>query len=391
MSDLSPQRRILVVDDEAAMSGLLRRILLQVGYEVETCDSGMEALAAVAAMPPDLILLDIDMPGMTGYETCERLKATEATADIPVLFVSGRSASQDTVLAFQVGAVDFISKPYQADEIRARIRTHLRLRELQQALAERNAELETAVASRTRELADANQRLHMLDQTKDDFLRIISHELRTPLNGVLGIGELIFDELDVSSDLAELRQAYTESRQRIESLLDEALTLVDINLGARTLPVRPVAVQEVLRRATGLVEDLSRSRHATVRVADTGLTVPGDDVWLTKAMHALLTAAVRLSAEGATIDVTGQETDQLHSIVIESAGTPIPEQVIGQLFDAFSVKEADTGGGSVGLGPPMAQRILGLFGAGVTAENCTPPGFRLAVSWPAGSKAIEEA
>jgi two-component system sensor histidine kinase/response regulator len=382
MDSSAAPRTILVVDNEPPVAALLREILRRAGHEVETCESGAEALAAAVASSPDVILLDIDMPEMDGLEVCARLKAIPATADIPVLFVTGRSGLADTVAGFQAGAVDYICKPFQAAEVVARVGTHVRLRDLQRALADRNAQLEAAVAVRTRELADANQRLRMLDQTKDDFLRIIAHELRTPLNGVLGIGELVFDELGSSSGLDELRQAYTESRQRIESLLDEALTLVDINLGGRTLPIRDVPFDLVVDRALQLVQALAQSRRVVARAEGSSLTLPGDEEWLVKAIHAMLTAAVRLSAGGAVIVVRVVDEGRGRVVIIESTGASIPEQVLAQLFEAFSIKEADTGGGTVGLGPPMAQRILGLFGAVAGAENTTPGGFRLTARWP---------
>jgi two-component system sensor histidine kinase/response regulator len=377
-----PQRAILIVDDDPGTAGVLGHILRRDGYLVLTCSSGPAALVAVAHAPPDLILLDIDMPEMTGYEVCERLKAADGVADIPVLFVSGRSDPEDTIAAFRAGAVDYVSKPFQTAEISARIRTHLQLRDLRRALEEKNEQLEAAVAARTRELADAHKRLVMLDQTKDEFLRIISHELRTPLNGVLGISEIVFDELPASTENDELRQAYDESRQRIESLLDEALTLADLDIGKRMLPIRPVPVRDILKRAADLVDGLARSRQVAVHVAAPGAsTVPGDEDWLVKALHALLTAAVRLSGAGASIHIRAEDGDVARAIVIEGAGSALPETVISNLFETFSVRESDTPDGGVGLGPPMARRILSLFDASVTAVNIGPGGFRFTVSW----------
>lgn len=386
-TDASPtsQRTILVVDDDPGPSGVLARILQDDGYLVLACESGPEALALVAQAPPDLILLDIDMPEMSGYEVCERLQASDGAKGIPVLFVSGRTRPEDTVAAFRAGGVDYISKPFQPTEVLARVRTHVRLRALQHALAEENERLEAAVAARTRELAEAHKRLATLDRTKDDFLRIISHELRTPLNGVLGITEVVFGDLPPTRDNDELRRAYNESRQRIESLLDEALTLADLDIGNRALPIRAVRVAGVVRRAAELSAGLAQERGATVTaVTDETNTVQGDEEWLVKALHALITATLRLAPVGAALRVWS-ETGAAPRIVIESAGTVVPEAVIATLFETFLIREADTPGGGVGLGPPMAHRILSLFGAQVEAANHERDRFRFTICWSGGA------
>src|ERR1022692_3724071 len=150
--------------------------------------------------PPDLILLDINMPEMNGYEVCEHLKSTEERSDIPVIFLSALNDIEDKLGAFRSGAVDFISKPFQIEEVQARVKTQLTLHALQLALKQQNEHLEETVAARTRELLEVNEVLARLSsslqvakrtadvasQAKSEFLANMSHELRTPLNGVVG-------------------------------------------------------------------------------------------------------------------------------------------------------------------------------------------------------------
>src|ERR1017187_4661551 len=179
------QNDVMIVDDQPANLRLLEEMLRRQGYEVRSFPLGRLALAAAMKNPPDLILLDIDMPEMNGYEVCERLPATRELSDIPVIFLSVLSETQDKVKAFLSGAADYISKPFQLEEVYARVKTHLKLHELQRALTGQNERLEQAVAARTRELAEANQRLTILDRSKSEF--------RTPLQGLLGVSELILD------------------------------------------------------------------------------------------------------------------------------------------------------------------------------------------------------
>ncbi len=149
-----PNADILVVDDTAANLHLLVRLLAEHGYKVRPSINGRLALTAAQISPPDLILLDIMMPEMDGYELCQHLKADERTRDIPVIFISALGDTLDKVRAFAVGGVDYITKPFQTEEVLARIRTHLTIRRLQRELqaqnrrlAQKNAELEEALAN----------------------------------------------------------------------------------------------------------------------------------------------------------------------------------------------------------------------------------------------------
>jgi two-component system NtrC family sensor kinase len=130
-----PKGNILIVDDTPANLRLLSQMLAEHGYQVRPVPDGPLALAAARAEPPDLILLDVRMPEMNGYEVCEHLKGDAQTRDIPIIFISALDATQDKVRAFAVGGVDYVTKPFQAAEVLARVETHLALRELQPAAA----------------------------------------------------------------------------------------------------------------------------------------------------------------------------------------------------------------------------------------------------------------
>lgn len=191
---------ILVVDDTVANLDLLSGMLRERGYEPRPIPSGRLALAAARAEPPDLILLDIKMPEMDGFEVCERLKADEVLKDIPVIFTTALTDTAEKVKAFSLGAVDYVTKPFQVEEVEARVRTHLGIRSLQHQLRAQNANLELLVAERSSELAKALERVMDLSRLKNDFLRMISHEIRTPASGVLGLGELILDLCPASEE-----------------------------------------------------------------------------------------------------------------------------------------------------------------------------------------------
>ena len=240
------QNDIMIVDDQPANLSLLEEMLVRQGHEVRSFPLGRLALEAAMKNPPDLILLDINMPEMNGYEVCERLRSTSELSDIPVIFLSVLSETKDKVRAFRSGGVDYISKPFQFEEVYARVETHLKLHELRGELKDQNERLEEAVAARTRELAEANQRLTILDRSKNEFLNLISHEFRTPLQGLLGVSELILDGMPSSAENRELQEMYAQSRRRILSILDDALLLTQIDVSGERLTSAPVDRKSVV-------------------------------------------------------------------------------------------------------------------------------------------------
>ncbi len=155
--DKADQKQILVVDDAPASLQLLTGILTDRGYRVRPASGGILALRSVAAKLPDLILLDVKMPDMDGFEVCRRLKSDESTRSIPVLFISAVGETSDKVKGFEAGGVDYLTKPFQAEEVVARVGMHLRLRDLANGLQEAKASLEKRVEERTAELAAANR------------------------------------------------------------------------------------------------------------------------------------------------------------------------------------------------------------------------------------------
>ena len=136
---------ILIVDDAPENLTMLTSMLTGQGYHVRPAINGQIALQAIRKLPPDLILLDIVMPGMDGYEVCRQVKADATTRDIPVIFMSARQETLDKVKAFEVGGIDYITKPFQVEEVLARVETHVTLRNLQKHLEEQNAQLQEAL------------------------------------------------------------------------------------------------------------------------------------------------------------------------------------------------------------------------------------------------------
>ena len=375
------QSDIMIVDDNPANLKLLEDMLSQQGHAVRSFPLGRLAVAAAARIPPDLILLDINMPEMNGYEVCERLKAARELADIPIIFLSALNETRDKVKAFHSGAVDYISKPFQFEEVHARVETHLKLHDLQRALKAQNERLEQAVATRTRELAEANQRLTILDSSKNDFLNLISHEFRTPLNGLLGAGEMILNKISASAENGELQEIFDESRRRMLAILDDALLLTEIDVNAEQFRSAQVCIHTALSSSISKTAPFAQSLRVTFAASPPcPHLVLGDEELLVRALQELLETAVRFSAEGETVRLEQEAGPDSLKLMIETLGKTIPARLLPGFFDLFSLGEASTPGKDMGLGPAVAYRILSLFGASVRVENRNPSGIRLTVS-----------
>ena len=184
---------ILIVDDVLANLELLSGILQERGYITRPVLNGKTALMTARAEPPDLILLDVNMPEMDGYELCERLKGDDVTKDIPVIFITASHETEEKVKAFKMGCVDYVTKPFQCDEVNARVETHLRLRKMQLELERHNHHLEDLVKEKVREISDSQLAaiiaLAKLAESKDDetghhvertrtFCRLLAEKLR---------------------------------------------------------------------------------------------------------------------------------------------------------------------------------------------------------------------
>ena len=359
---------VLIVDDVEANVDILVDALGEI-YDVSVAMDGHGALEVVAENPPDLILLDVMMPGMDGYEVCRRLKDNDATRKIPVIFVTGKSDVEDETLGLKLGAADYITKPISPSITRERVRTHL-------ALYDQNRALEEKVKEKTRELVDAHERLRVLDKTKDDFLQLISHELRTPLNGMLGVTELLIEECPSTPEIEELAGLFNISRDRMMELIDDALLLTHIGISKDRTALATTSLRPLLARA--VEEAVKSAREANVSIGavpDCDPKIVGEEELLEKAMTYMVATAVKCTESGATVDLDCTvETDTVR-IDILAAGYQLPDEKIDSFFEMLSMPQPLKPDGDLGLVPTVAQKIISLFDGKVSVRNLEPPGI----------------
>jgi signal transduction histidine kinase len=233
---------------------------------------------------------------------------------------------------------------------------------------------------RTRELADAKGRLAILDKAKSDFLTLISHELRTPLNGLFGLTDLVFMGCETNPEISEFKAPFEESKLRLLTILDDAMLLCQIEVEGTRFAPRPVSLPPVLEAATAKAGEFAGSRKVSLEIApDCVGVVSGHDGLLTKALQSLLETAVKFSKSGGTVRMFANPTPTGVGLAIEATGRVIPLQALPRFFDVLAIGESITPGGDLGLGPPVADRILSLFGGSVTVANREPAGIRFQI------------
>ncbi len=367
----------MLVDDTPANLKLLDAVLRTRGCYVRSFTLGALAIDAALADPPDVILLDIAMPGLDGFEVCRRLKRHPTLQDTPVIFLTAMDATVDKIAAFQCGGVDYVTKPFQVEELCARVDTHLRLRALSRELERHNCALDQLVDERTAELAVANRRLSVLDRAKTDFLRMMSHELRTPLNGVLGIGELLVDQCAPGAATDELAGMFYASRERLLSLVENAEVLTRVDTGALVYDTQQVPLEPLLRAAIAETSN----EHGDTTVALDGpcasTLVLGDRSLLSRAFKAMFNTARRFAAPTTELRSSCTTDADTVTVQVEARGGCIPSAALPDFFAVISAARPNAGGGTLGLDPPVAHQLFSLFGATLRVENLEPLGVRL--------------
>ncbi len=291
--NLAGKGRILIVDDKPHNLRLLSKMLVDQDYEVQTVENSLHALQSAKQMFPDLILLDIMMPNLDGYEVCTQLKADERTRDIPVVFLSALDHSSDKVSAFKAGGVDYITKPFKLQEVLARVQTHLALRELQRRLMDAN----NALATRLDELAEANAELQARNEDLDAFAHTVAHDLKNPLGLVTGYAELLCIDSDtVTPESLRLHaQKIMRGAEKMKSIINNLLLLAS----ARRMEVeaQPLNMAEIVSDALERLSALIAQHHAEVILPETWPVAMGYAPWVEEVWANYLSNAMKYGGD----------------------------------------------------------------------------------------------
>jgi len=391
------QSHILVVDDKPDNLRLIMGMLKNMNFNVRPAKDGQTALNSARSNPPDLILLDILMPGIDGYETCKQIKADESLKDIPVIFISALSAPVDKVKAFDVGGVDYINKPFNKDEFLARVTTHLSLRIMQQSLEEKNKELRMAKieAEESRKVAES------ANKAKSTFLANMSHEIRTPMNTIIGMTDLTLLKYS-DEELRENLLAVKDSAKHLLDIINDILDISKIEAGRIELEIVDFdiieLIQSIIRTFTLYIQQNNIYLNFEKNEATPGI-VKGDPVRLRQILVNLIGNSIKFTQEGGvTVRVTGnEETNRKikYNIAVIDTGIGIPADKIHTIFESFSQADKSTTrkyGGS-GLGLAITKELVELMGGRIQVQSQPEVGttFDLSLSFDQGNqKSIED-
>nr|WP_242063487.1 ATP-binding protein [Nostoc sp. FACHB-892] len=360
----SDSARILLADDNADMRDYLKH-LLQPYYEVEAVTDGIAALAAARRQIPNLVLSDIMMPGMDGLQLLHELRADSNTKEIPIILLSARAGEESRVEGLEMGADDYLIKPFSARELLARVRANLELSQLRKdALAERTERIQQQAA---RVEAEAANRM------KDEFLQVLSHEIRTPLNGMLGWVKMLSQgKLDSSATARALKTIERNAKAQAK-LIDDLLDVSRIIQGKLRLEKCPVSLVSVILEAIETIKPQAQAKDITIEfmLEESASYVWGDASRLQQVVWNLLSNAVKFTPSGGRVEIGLQVTDTNALLVVKDTGVGINAEVLPYIFDRFRQADASTTRtyGGLGLGLAIVRHLVEMHDGIVQAQS----------------------
>lgn len=349
---------ILIVDDVVDNLHMLTDMLEAQGHEVRIAMNGKEALEKIADKQPDLILLDIQMPGMTGYEVCQKVKANPATEDIPVIFLSALHESADILKGFEVGGVDYVSKPFQYREVVARVQSQI------------------AVAQQRRELAELRERdrlqFEMIAGAKDTFLHATAHDLKNPLTSVLlYVQALRENPPETRAELDDALNGIEGRARKMQRLISDILDLAQMQVG-NPMNFIEQPIQPILVKVMENFDVLAREKNIQLflNMPESSVRMALDGNYFERMIDNLVSNAIKYTPPNGEVRVSLTMGDCI-DIQVKDTGIGIPSEDLPHVFDAFyRVKKAshkkEIG---TGLGLSIVAAIVEEHGGTINVES----------------------
>ncbi len=354
MTQLTPRPSVLIVDDLPNNVRLLSIMLTEKGYQVRKAINGQMALNTVRSLIPDLILLDINMPDLNGYQVCEQLKADEKTREIPVIFISALDDVFDKVKAFQVGGVDYISKPFQGEEVMARIENQL-------TICRQKKQLQNEIKERQK-----------TEETLEIYLHAVSHDLRNPVIGML----MILNNL-IKNSQGETKEVSRKILQQMANSCDRQLTLIDSLVETRqndlwgvSLELNPLSLYEIGQQI-GQEWELRLKENQATLINNFSPDLPlvnADAHHLWRVFENLLANALKHNPQGIIITFSARLEGNYLRCSIADNGVGISETQRKQLFDRYQ-RGNNNNQISLGLGLYLCRQIIHAHGGEIGIMN----------------------
>ncbi len=400
---------ILVVDDSKAISEFVQVVLEERGYKTIAANNGSQAMVMAVEYRPDLILLDIMMPDVDGYAICGQLKADRKTRDIPVIFLSALNSQFDKIKAFKSGAVDFVTKPIQAEELTARVKSHLTISTLNRALQSSNRDLESLVSERTKELEASNKKLAEInarleksigdyraaqeraandDEYKAKILSKLSHEILNDTNIIVGFAELI----KVTGD-RERQSEYADCiRESAGSLVAAINTVQEYNnviIGRTAVNMQRVNIGSVLHNVCNKYTEQAQKRNIDINVNNEfsdGAEIFTDEMMLTSILNRIIANSLKFSEKG-PIEIGASNNGGTAVFYVRDCGIGIGPDVIDHVLEPFvrGVKTCDNSNKGLGLGLSIVNEYVQRLNGDIWFDSSPGVGTIFYISLPVNS------
>jgi len=356
---------ILVVDDRPANIVAFLAVLEPLGQPVVTATTGQEALRHLLQRDFALMLIDVQMPGMDGFELARSIKSHPRLAAIPIIFVTALSRDATHVFdGYAHGAVDYLLKPFEPAMLRAKVRVFAELYRAQRTVRQLERE------QRAREQAEAANRM------KDEFLATVSHELRTPLNAILSWARLVRTGALDAARLSKAIDTIERNAQAQARLVDDLLDVSRVVCGKLLLHVGPLDLRAVVGEAIDMLRPAAEAKGVAIHWSEDGSRIPmvGDALRLRQVVCNLVANAVKFTPSEGRIDVRADAQDGYSRVVVEDTGRGIGADFLPNLFDRFR-QEAPPKGREpegLGIGLSIVKHLVELHGGSVVAESEGP-------------------
>ncbi len=351
--------RVVIVDDSPVGTEALAAHMEIEGFNAETYNDSLEALDALRANPPDIVLMDVMMPGMNGLALLKALRAHPSTAEVPVIMLTALDESDDIVRGLDLGANDYVTKPPQLEVLAARVRTQLHLKRLQD--------------QRQRDIAE----LRRLSNIKDKFLQIAAHDLRTPVHNItLGL-DLLSRYYERSNceipEFQNITRTMTNALGIMRSIVNDFLDLQAIRSGSVELDAQPLNLNTLVQNVLEQYTAYARQKDVEIRASfDPDLPdSTGDPNRLTQVIANLVSNAVKFSPRGSVIGVRTRVVNRRQLLEVADSGPGIPEDEMPLLFQEFARLSPQPTGGekSSGVGLSIAKQLVELHGGKIGARS----------------------
>ncbi|MGA8810245.1 MAG: hybrid sensor histidine kinase/response regulator [Thermoanaerobaculia bacterium] len=342
---------ILIVDDKPENLRLLNTILSENDYDVRPATNGRQALQVAERSTPDLVLLDIEMPEMDGYAVCRELKAIESLRDVPVIFLTARTETEDKLKAFNAGGVDYVLKPFQVDEVLARVRVHVALRRAR------------------KELSENYERLQTLERVRDDLVNMIVHDMRSPLLAMLLLLTTVQKRLDSDPKSASILETAMKSVRNLSQMTNDLLDVRRLEEGKLPLNLQECDVLALVREVAGT---FSGGTHTVVVVDGTEpVGASCDRVVVRRILENLISNAVKHTPSHTAITVSAVLEETSVRIEVRDKGQGVALEARERIFEKFATIQLQAASSyhSAGLGLAFCKLAVRAHGGGIGVDD----------------------